>query len=294
MRIGYPCINWSLNCKGNRTFRLASYTEDKLIETVENNLNCLENVLKYNVAHGFMFFRITSELVPFASHPICEFNWAKQFTAKFAKIGEFIRENDIRISMHPDQFTLLNSPKQEVVERSIAELDYHATALDAMNLDSTAKIQIHVGGVYNERENAMTRFIDVHSNLPDKISRRLVVENDDRNYPLKDCLHIHERTGIPVLFDIFHHRLLNHGEPPDQALAVAAATWNKNKDGRPMLDYSSQQPGERKGKHAEHIDVNDFQDFINIPNANLFDIMLEIKDKEKSASLALERIRNYC
>lgn len=287
MRIGYPCINWGMDCKGARTFRLKSYSEARLIETVENNLECLAKVLEYNVEHGFLFFRITSDLVPFASHPVCTFDWAGHFSAKFAKIGEFIRAHDIRISMHPDQFTLLNSPTSDVVERSIAELEYHATVLDRMGLDTPAKLQIHVGGVYNDRESSMAAFVESYRSLPDSIRRHLVIENDDRCYPLKDCMRIHAETGIPVLFDVFHHELLNHGESLAEALDLHASTWDAEADGVPMLDYSSQQDGERTGRHAEHLDVVEFGRFLDESAPYDFDIMLEIKDKEKSAAKAV-------
>jgi UV DNA damage endonuclease len=108
MKIGYPCINRTIGCSANRTFRLKSYSEERLIETVENNLDCLLNILKFNVEHNILFFRITSDLVPFASHPICQFPWQRFFRDKFRKIGDLIRTHGIRISMHPDQFTLIN------------------------------------------------------------------------------------------------------------------------------------------------------------------------------------------
>ncbi|MBN2092117.1 UV DNA damage repair endonuclease UvsE, partial [candidate division KSB1 bacterium] len=89
MRIGYPCINWTIGCKGDRTFRLNSYSETRLIETVQNNLDCLLKMLQFNMANDILFFRITSDLVPFASHPVCSLNWQEYFKTKFAEIGQF-------------------------------------------------------------------------------------------------------------------------------------------------------------------------------------------------------------
>jgi UV DNA damage endonuclease len=282
VKIGYPCLNRSIGCTPGRTFRLASYSAERLVETVRWNLDCLERILEFNRDHGLLFFRVTSDLVPFASHPVCAFPWPGEFSRRFAVLGAFIRRQGMRISMHPDQFTLINSPDPEIFRRSSAELSYHARVLDLLGLDRTARIQIHAGGVYNDKPAAIDRFCRRFEQLPAAVRRRLVVENDDRLYSVADCLSISRRTGVPVLFDSFHHRLNGNGEKEAEALAMAAATWEKA-DGLPMVDYSSQKKGERKGSHAEQIDLKHFARFVKATAGIDFDIMLEIKDKEKSA-----------
>ena len=246
-------------------------------------------MLEFNRDHGLLFLRITSDLVPFASHPVCAFPWPEEFAARFAALGSFIRQSAMRISMHPDQFTLINSPNEDIFRRSAAELAYHARVLDLLGLDSTARIQIHAGGVYNDKPASIDRFCSRFEQLPAAVRRRLTVENDDRLYGVADCLVISRRTGIPVLFDSFHHRLNSNGEGTAAALALAAATWKKA-DGLPMVDYSSQKKGERKGSHAESIDLRHFARFITAAAGIDFDIMLEIKDKEKSALRAREQL----
>jgi UV DNA damage endonuclease len=290
MRIGYPCINWTIGCKGDRTFRLKSYSEERLIATVETNLNCLQELLAFNVDHTLLFFRITSDLVPFASHPVNRCDWQGHFTRKFKELGAFITRHGIRISLHPDQFTLINSVNTEVFERSVKELLYHAEVLDLMELDTTAKIQLHVGGVYGDKATSIQRFINRFDALDDCIQRRLVIENDDRLYTLRDCLQLHADTGIPVLFDVHHHELNNSGETVHEAFDRFTKTW-REEDGVPMVDYSSQEPGKRKGKHAESLDVGQFKQFIEATNEFDFDIMLEIKDKETSALKAVEALK---
>jgi UV DNA damage endonuclease len=286
MRIGYPCINRTISCTSSRTFRLSSYTDNRLRDTVRENLACLAKILAYNEKCHLLFFRITSDLVPFASHPICTFRWQEYFSEEFEYIGEYIRNHGFRISMHPDQFVLLNSPDEEVLRRSIAELVYHVQVLDLMGLDDSAKIQIHVGGVYGNKTASIERFVKRYEMLDTTILNRLVIENDERLYSISDCLTIYEQTGIPVIMDSFHHSLLNNGEEFAALLQPVRKTW-KAADGIPMVDYSMQEPGKRAGAHAGHITADDFRHFLATTLAADFDVMLEIKDKERSAVEAL-------
>jgi UV DNA damage endonuclease len=291
MRIGYPCINRSIGCTASRTFRLASYNEVRMRETIATNLACLEKILAFNVHHGLLFFRITSDLVPFASHQVCTFPWWEEFSAEFETIGAYIRQNGFRISMHPNQFVLINATDKRVLQRSIADLNYQTQVLDLMGLDPSAKVQVHVGGMYGDKRAAIERFLKHYDLLDSAIQERLVIENDERLYCLRDCLAIHEQSGIPVIADTFHHSLLNNGERFLSLLTSVRKTW-KGKDGIPMIDYSSQEPGRRVGAHAMHIVEEDFRQFITGTMPADFDIMLEIKDKEKSALAALDIARD--
>lgn len=287
MKIGYPCINTTIGCSSSRTFRLKSYSEKRLMKTVENNLGCLGKILMFNVPRKVLFFRITSDLVPFASHPICKFDWQGHFKEEFKAIGDFAKSHGVRISMHPDQFTLINSLDDGILENSVRELVYHSQVLDLMELDFTAKIQIHVGGVYGDKEKSMKRFLERFENLDEIVKRRLVIENDDYRYNLRDCLKISAEAGTPVLFDVFHHEVNNSGETLREAFRLFSKTW-KEKDGLPMIDYSSHRKGGREGKHVETIDLERFRNFLEETKPFDFDIMLEIKDKEKSALKAIK------
>jgi UV DNA damage endonuclease len=286
MKIGYPCINRSIGCTANSTFRLANYSDDRCEETVAANLVCSQQILDYNLAHGIGFFRLSSDIVPFASHPVNTFDWTGHFKKELQALGRFIQKNKIRVAMHPDQFVILNALSPQIVEKSIAELRYHADFLDALGVDAKAKIQIHVGGAYGDKESAIRRFVEVYDSLPEPIHRRLVIENDERLFCLADCLDIHSQVGVPIVLDMFHHAIFNHGEEVDTAMRLAGATWKKS-DGLPIVDYSSQASGSRTGAHTESIDIRDFGVFINNTRAFDFDIMLEIKDKETSVLKAL-------
>src|SRR5919112_3370013 len=151
MRIGYPCINLTLKNHNPSTFRIKSYSEKRFNETVKNNLNHLQKILAYNLNNNILFFRLSSDIIPFASHPICNINWTNIFKKDLKSIGDFINKNKIRISMHPDQFVILNSKNDKVIENSIRELQYHSDLLESMNMSFDAKIQIHIGGIYEDK-----------------------------------------------------------------------------------------------------------------------------------------------
>ncbi len=287
MRIGYACINLSLDCRSSRTFRLRNFTPERLRATVEGNLDCLKRILRWNLERGILYFRITSDLVPFASHPVMDYPWQKAFRGEFEGLGDIILSSGMRVTMHPDQFILLNSPDQRITRDSLRELVYHAQVLDLMGTGTDCKIQIHLGGVYGDRERSMERFLERYRVLPSEVKRRLVVENDERSYGLAECLEVSGRCGVPVVFDALHHRGRNRGEELREALEAAASTWRKG-DGPPMVDYSSQKAGARPGAHADTLDRADFRRFLRAARGLDFDLMLEVKDKERSALAAME------
>ncbi|MGC9367494.1 MAG: UV DNA damage repair endonuclease UvsE [bacterium] len=291
MKIGYPCINRSIGCTANSTFRLKNYSRQNLINKLENNLNCLLEILKFNLKNDLMFFRISSDLVPFASHPVCKFKWWKYFQDYLKEIGIFINQHQFRISMHPDQFVILNSPRSDVLDRSIDELNYHARVLDALQLDKTAKIQIHVGGVYQQKDLAIRRFIKNYEKLPPNIKNRLVIENDDRSYCVHDCIFIHQQTGIPVVFDNLHHFCLHQGETMISAFSRCSSTWDKS-DGVIITDYSEQNLSGKRCSHAQSITPRKFKKYLAQVSSYNPDIMLEIKDKEISGIKAVKILHN--
>ena len=291
MKIGYPCINLGLPCRPSRTFRLASLSKERLYATLDGNLRCLEEIIRWNARHGLLFLRITSDLVPLASHPANRFPWPEEFASRFASIGRLIRDVGMRISMHPGQYTLLNSPRPEVVEAAQADLRYHARVLDLLVLDATAKIQIHVGGAYGDKEQALDRFTGAVDRLEPGVRSRLAVENDERLYSFSDVATVHARTRLPIVFDVFHHTLNPDGLRLGEALEAQARTW-ASADGLPIVDYSSPLPGSRRGSHAHALDEEDFGRFLETSRPHDFDLMLEVKDKETSALRALDLARD--
>ncbi len=238
------------------TFRLKSFSENRFNETVRNNLHYILKILRFNKKNNILFFRISSDIIPFASHPICQSDWSRNFKAELNEIGDF-KKNDMRVSLHPGQFVILNSTNEKIIENSIRELQYRSKILESMALPTNAKIQIHVGGVYGDKNTAKERLVSNLNKLERRLKERIIIENDDKSYSLKDCLDIHKETGNPIVFDTLHHECLNH-ETMQEALSYSAKTWEYNSDGNPIIDYSSQNMGEKKRETCKNYGQKSF------------------------------------
>lgn len=291
IRIGYACINTKL-ASPNRTCRLKNATPEKLLELASANIEALQPILEWNAAHGIELFRITSDLIPFGSHPVNMVPWWRILQPQFARLGELIAKQRLRVSMHPGQFTILNSQRPEVVLNSVKELEYHAAVLEALGVDDSHKIVIHLGGIYEDKRESLSRFIQNCKGLERPIKGRLVIENDERCYTVADALGASKAIGVPVVFDVFHH-LWN---PALEQLSVrsiiglAAKTWRK-RDGRVKIHYSNQWPGGPAGAHSKSISVVKFLQFYQTIHDLDLDIMLEVKDKQQSVLKLYQALR---
>ncbi len=285
VRIGYVSTNYSIGCDADKTIRLTSLSPEKVMKVSLSNLDCLKRILEWNINHNIFFFRISSNTIPFASHPRLNFDWREKFEDILTEIGDFIKENSIRVSMHPGQYVVINSDRAEVVKSSEEELKYHVDLLDLMKVEGY--VQIHVGSSRGGKETALNRFILNFQSLPLSVRNRIAIENDDRIFTVNDCMWISARVKVPVVLDNLHHSLNNDGESFQEALEKVRKTWNA----RPMIDYSEQEPGEKPGVHASTLNEENFRKFVENIEDNEIDIMLEIKDKEKSALKAVNILK---
>lgn len=284
MRIGYACLTVGVRDTALKSCTLKNATEDHLVALIRHNLDVLKRMLNYDVQHGIRMMRISSDIIPFGSSPVNQLKWWLIFKTELKEIGDFILNEDLRVSMHPGQYTVLNSPDEDVVKRAIIDLEYHARFLDALGVPASHKIILHIGGVYGDKIKAKERFKRVYKTLSNSIKRRLIIENDDRLYTISDVLELGEALEIPVVYDNLHN-WVNPSDPnvPDRIwIDRAAHTW-RQMDGKPKIHYSQQAENKRLGAHTDTIYIDAFLNFI----ANLGDvkpdIMLEVKDKNLSA-----------
>lgn len=283
MKIGYACLTVGVPGTQHRTCAMKSVTPNVLTGLIQSNLDALDHILDYNIRNGIKLFRISSDIITFGSHPINTVKWWEVFKDQLDAIGQKAKANGLRLSMHPGQYTVLNSPDAEVVERAVDDLRYHTRFLDALGLSREHKIILHIGGIYGDKSAAIERFIRQYGRLDENIRRRLIIENDDRQYTVSDVLSIGQGQGIPVVFDNLHHEI--NPDPSHSMrkwIALCAGTW-KTEDGPQKMHYSQQEPGRRPGSHSDTLDVDQFLQYYEEIRDSGSDVMLEVKDKNLSA-----------
>ena len=284
MSIGYACIHIGSENTKLSSIRIKNATEENLRNVIARNLDALESIIGYNIKNNIGLFRISSDIIPLGSHPANTIKWWAEFADCLKIIGDLIDKSHMRVSMHPGQYTVLNSIRQDVVEKSIDDLVYHCKFLDSLRCDSTSKIILHVGGVYNDKAKSIQRFLDRYQELDENIKKRLILENDDKSYNIQDVLLISKKTGIPVVYDNFHHKLNSpqNNISEYEWIDICAKTWSRE-DGKQKIHYSQESKGGKRGAHSDSIIADDFMKFYNGLLSKDIDIILEVKDKNLSA-----------
>lgn len=227
------------------------------IENLENLLAALEWVR----AHNIMSFRVLSPLFPRFTHPVVgyelgELPGADQIAALSARIDRYRMEHDIRLSLHPDQFNVLSSPRAEVVAKTIEELEYQGLLAEMIGAEV---VNIHGGGAYGDKRAALARFAAHYGDLSARVRRRLTVENDDTTYTPADLLPLCRRLEIPFVYDVHHHRCLPDGMTVAAATRQCLDTWLGRRQ-EPYFHVSSPRYGwdsDNPRPHADYIDPDD-------------------------------------
>ena len=300
LNIGYACINMQLSYPkqyGNkpkdkpittnrsmirRTFdtRGVQYASEKTLLNVKD----LDTIIDWNIMYGYKFFRITSNLAPWKS----EYDWSDMPHIKDIKwylhsIGVKALTHEVRLTSHPGPFNVLTSPHEHVVKNCVNDLTNHGDVFDMMNLSRTPynKINIHIGGVYGDKQSAMDRFCKNFELLPNSVKTRLTVENDDKAsmYSVQDLYDgVYKRIGIPIVFDYHHHRFNTGDLTEREALELAISTWPD--DIVPVVHYSESRSKEQLNESIKPQAHSDYvYDYIDTYGNNV-DIMIEAKHKE--------------
>lgn len=293
MSIGYACITVGIPYTGLKTCRLKNADEETLHTLIQHNLNSLNNIIDYNINNNIKLFRICSELIPFGSAEVNKVEWQAAYQPLLNTVANKIKNNGIRVSMHPGQYTILNSPRKDVIYNAIKDLEYHCKVLDSLQTDRSNKIVLHIGGVYGDKKAAINEFKRNYRTLDDSIKNRIVIENDDKFYNITDVLNISEQLNIPVIYDTLHHKINPAGDEKDENFYLEKCKKTfAEKDGKQKIHYSEQHSDQRAGSHSDTLNCKNFVNFYNNLNDKDIDIMLEVKDKNLSAIKCINAINN--
>lgn len=246
------------------------------------NAESLLAALRFCAAHGIGSFRICSPILPVKTHPTVgyraeELPGADALVAQFRRCGEFAHAQGIRTGFHPDQFVVLNSPDVGIVARAVADLESQAEIAEWTHADT---VNIHGGGGYGDKPAALERFRRNLDRLSPRARSRLTVENDDKTFTPADLLPLCRAEGVPLVYDVHHHRCLPDELTVEQATAAARATWNRE----PLFHLSSPLAGwsgPKPERHHDYIEVRDFpREWLGWP------LTVEIEAKAKELAVA--------
>lgn len=290
VRLGYVALSKALddvttsNTITYTNYINKNYNTSKLLEITKNNLDSLYEIIKYNVKNNFHFYRLTSKLVPLATHDKVDFDYITPLLDEYKKIGKLINDNNIRVDTHPDQYAVLNSMDSKIVKNTVEILEYHYKIMDAIGIKDKIII-LHVGSSACGKKASITRFINNFNKLPDHIKKCIAVENDDKVYNIKDVLELCHKINVPMVLDYHHFICNNEKEDINDYLKEIINTW----DGKlPKMHFSSPKSKLKKEfrSHSNYINKECFIKFINIlkKQDKDIDIMLEAKAKDDAVS----------
>ncbi len=252
---------------------------DHLDKIILANILSLEQAIRYCAKAHIGSFRINSEFFPAVTHKKLKYTLtalpsADLLEKKLKECGDLAKKQGIRLVFHPNQFVNLGSPREEVIESSIADLEYHGELADYLGADV---VNIHGGGAYGDKTAALTRFVDNFKKMSKKAQKYVTIENDDKTYTPSDLLPVCKELGIPLVYDVHHHRCLADNLSIEEATAAAIETWDRE----PLFHVSSPLEGWQGPQPFRH---HDYIDFSDIPDCwrtiNPLTIEIEAKAKE--------------
>ena len=299
---GYACINKGFSDRPkkqrittNRTMIKRTFLEKGIgyaSELALQNVRDLNTILEWNLENNIYFYRLSSDIIPWASeYEMEELPDYGAILAACKRAGNFAKKHNMRLTSHPGPFNKLASPKERVFQLTYKDLKVHGDLFDMIGLPRTpyAKLNIHVGAAYGDKPFALDNFCRNFERLPENVRTRLTVENDDKAslYSTKELYEgVYKRIGIPIVFDYHHHMLHPGGQSEQEALEMALSTWPQMII--PVVHYAESRSAEynnpkiKPQAHSDYV-VNLFNDY-----GHRIDVMIEAKHKE----LALLRYRD--
>ena len=293
LTLGFACICTDLGSQGNTktlTVKQASKMDEKtrratIKDKMVENLDNILSILYYCKAHKIGLYRVSSKTVVLNGHELNNFAWwaDKDVLTLCEKIRTYAKDNNIRLTTHPDQFNVINAKDEKIFENTCKTLTSEAYLCYLLGIETMC---IHVGGVYGDKEASKRRFINNFYLLPPSVQDILCIENDDKSYNVEDALEICEAIGRPVIVDYHHDRILPSIRPLGEYIERVKATWRGQ---RPKCHLSTGKDHEKHRTHAHLVTMDDFRNCLEVTRGE-FDIMLECNGKERGIREILKNL----
>lgn len=326
VRFGFVAMSMLLeNASPSRTMTYRNFSRlperdaavRRLERIGEENLHHTLRVLRHCAAHDIRVYRLSSKLIPLATHEeLADWNPMPALADSFAEVGSFIRRQGIRASFHPDHYCVLSTPRPEVLDKSVADLEMHVRMMEALGLDEAYKCNIHVGGAYGDKLTSGERFLRQFGALADRYRHRITLENDDKTFTAEETLAIAEAAGVPMVLDIHHHAVNDGGLAPERLVGELwpriAATWAAERERAewaglgggaealasllaPKIHASSPKSPQDPRGHADDVELGPLLDFLHGIAATgatpRVDVMLEAKRKDEALLRLMDGLR---
>lgn len=291
VRLGLCCINNTLRKQDifcSRTLIARTYSLEKAKVLVSKNLENLQTILEWNVKNKIYHYRLSSDMFPRITDPNIDLDnrlKISDYKEILQSIGNYARQTNHRITMHPGQYNQVGAEKESVFLKTVEDLSIHSEILDCMGMDNNAILTVHGGGVYGDKESTIRRWIEQFDDLPRNVKGRLAIENCERQYNIEDVLYISEETNIPVIFDSHHFNCYNKIYDVNfiarDYMPYVVDSW---KSRRIVSHISEQKENARIGAHSDFIeDIPDY--FLSVPEEYGVGIDIEVEAKAKEAAI---------
>ncbi|XEC93017.1 UV DNA damage repair endonuclease UvsE [Paenibacillus tarimensis] len=311
VRLGYVAMSVHVkNASPSKTMTVTNFSKladrkaavRKLERIGAENLHNTLRLLRHNAAHEIYIYRLSSKLIPLFGHELLgDWNPTSVLADEFAAVGDYAKKHGMRLSFHPDHFTVLSTPRKDVLISSIADLDRHVRMLEAMGLGLEALCNIHIGGSYGDKPSAQARFVSHFESMEQRVRERVTLENDDKTFTALETLEVCERVGVPMVLDLHHHHVNNDGESAASLWQRIARTWvrsgptDASAELPPKIHVSSPKNDKVPRRHADYVEPEPLLEFLREIAAETprLDVMIEAKLKDEALFRLIESLKGH-